>query len=163
MKAIKNVKTVEEIVGYEACDGTRFTTKEECEKYENTARAVIRGRFKKLVVKEMEGIDISHKGGYFPVSGIDEDWFYALVEINNEDDLKAAQMYNEIEGYKGEHGFNETMIGKRVVVSIGSGIYPRPEEGSQCSYDNCFVYGTIEEQVKKYENALRQLEKVDEE
>lgn len=40
MKAITNVKTVEEIVGYEACDGTRFTTKEECQKYEDTAKAV---------------------------------------------------------------------------------------------------------------------------
>ena len=65
MKAITNVKTVEEIVGYEACDGTRFTTKEECQKYENTAEAVIKGRFKKLVVKEMVGSDITHCGNGF--------------------------------------------------------------------------------------------------
>ena len=163
MKTITNVKTVEEIVGYEACDGTRFTTEEECKKYENTAKAVIKSRFKKLVIKEIEGCDITDCGSRFTGAGCDEDWYYALVEIKDENDLKTAQMYHVIEGSKsGKYGFDETMIGKRVIVGIGSGIYPRPEEGSQCEYADCFVYGTIEEQVKKYENALRQLEKVDE-
>ena len=164
MKAIKNVKTVEEIVGYEACDGTRFTTKEECQKYENTAVAVIKNRFKKLVIKEMEGSDITHCGDGFVGAGCDEDWYYGLVEIKNEDDLKAAQMYHALEGSKsGEYGFDETMIGKRVIVGIGSGKYPRPEEGSKCEYDNSYVYGTIEEQIKKYEEMIRQFEKLDEE
>ena len=35
MKAI--TKTVEEVIAYEAYDGTRFSSKEECEKYENSA------------------------------------------------------------------------------------------------------------------------------
>ena len=34
MKEIKTTKTIEEITGYEAFDGNRFSTKEECEKYE---------------------------------------------------------------------------------------------------------------------------------
>jgi len=163
MKAITNVKTVEEIVGYEACDGTRFTTKEECQKYENTAEAVIKDRFKKLVVKEMEGIDITSEGGAYVGAGVEEDWYYALVEIKDENDLKAAQMYHALEGCRsGKYGFDETMIGKRVIVGIGSGIYPMPEEGGKCAYDNSYVYGTIEDQVKKFEEAIRQFEKVDE-
>lgn len=163
MKTITNVKTVEEIVGYEACDGTRFKTKEECQKYENTAEAVIKGRFKKLVVKEMAGIDITNEGSAYVGAGIEEDWYYALVEIKDENDLKAAQMYHTLEGYKsGKYGFDETMIGKRVIVGIGTGKYPMPEEGSRCEYDNSHVYGTIEDQVKKFEEAIRKLEKVDE-
>lgn len=159
MKAITNVKTVEEIVGYEACDGTRFTTKEECQKYENTAKAVIKGRFKKLVVKEMVGIDITSEGSAYVGAGIEEDWYYALVAIKDENDLKAAQMYYALEGCKsGKYGFDETMIGKRVIVGIGCGKYPMPEEGSKCEYDNCYVYGTIEDQVKKFEEAIRKFE-----
>ena len=164
MKTITNVKTVEEIVGYEACDGTRFTTMDECEKYENTAKAVIKSRFKKLVIKEIEGINLTKEGIAYIGAGIDEDWYYALVEIKDENDLRAAQMYHEIEGCKsGKYGFDETMIGKRVLVGIGSGKYPRPEDGSQCEYNNSYVYGTIEEQIKKFEEAIRQFEKVDEE
>ena len=161
MKAITNVKTVEEIVGYEACDGTRFTTKEECEKYENTATAVIKGRFKKLVVKEMEGMDITSEGCAYVGAGVEEDWYYALVAIKDENDLKAAQMYHALEGFNGKHGFDETMIGKKVIVGIGTGKYPMPEEGSKCEYDNSYVYGTIEDQVKKFEEAIRMFEKIE--
>lgn len=35
---------------YEAADGTRFESREECQKYEKSAKGVIKARFKKLVV-----------------------------------------------------------------------------------------------------------------
>ena len=161
MEIIKETRTVEEIKGYKAYDGTVFKDKEECEKYENTANAIIINRFKQLVIKELEGCVITQWGDSFAACGCDEDWYYALVEIKNENDLTIAQMYQKITGYS-KHGFTEDMIGKRVIVSIGTGIYPRPTEGSQCCYDNCYVYGTIEDQVKLYEEKLRKLEEVDE-
>ena len=51
---MKEVKTERKIydLSYEAVDGTRFTCKEECEKYEQSAKAVLWAKFKKLVVKE---------------------------------------------------------------------------------------------------------------
>ena len=33
MKEIKEIRTIEEVVGYEAYDGTKFVDKTECEKY----------------------------------------------------------------------------------------------------------------------------------
>lgn len=157
MEIIKETRMVEEIKGYKAYDGTIFESKEECKKYESTANAVIINRFKQLVVKELEGCEITDWGNGLVGIGTDEDWYYALVEIKNESDLMTAQMYQKISGC-GKHGFTEDMIGKRVVVSIGGGIYPRPKNGSQCMYNECFVYGTIEEQVKLYEERLRKLE-----
>ena len=43
---------VETHVLYEAVDGTRFCSKEECEKYENSAKGVLRGKLKALIVNE---------------------------------------------------------------------------------------------------------------
>jgi hypothetical protein len=45
----KSYKTV-----WKAIDGTDFANKEECELYESSARGVIMGRFKKLVVAESD-------------------------------------------------------------------------------------------------------------
>lgn len=159
MKTLTTIKMVEEIIGYEASDGTQFKTKEECEKYEQTAAYVIKERFKKLVIKEMEGCAISDTGSAFFMAIADEDYFHALVEIKNDDDLKVAQMYHKLVGY-GSRGFTTEMIGKKVLVTIGNGIYPTPKSGKQGYYDECYVYGTIEEQIEKYEKALRRLEEV---
>lgn len=156
MKEIKRERIVVDVIGYEAVDGTVFKSREECKKYEDTATAVIKERFKKLVVKEMEGIEISNSGMAFFMAAIDEDWYYALVDIKTESDLMTAQMYHKIEGCSALRGFDESMIGKRIIVGIGDGIYPKPKEGKKCQYDECFVYGTIEEQINRYAENLRE-------
>ena len=43
----KSFKTI-----YRAVDGTDFTNKEDCEQYEQSARGVIMGRFKRLIITE---------------------------------------------------------------------------------------------------------------
>lgn len=48
-KEITNYKTV-----YVAIDGTEFDSKEECVKYENSARVILKSKFLKLVVKETD-------------------------------------------------------------------------------------------------------------
>ena len=45
----KSFKTI-----YRAIDGTDFTNKEDCEQYEQSARGVIMGRFKRLVIAETD-------------------------------------------------------------------------------------------------------------
>lgn len=53
MKEIKTERTVTAYdISYEAIDGTIFTTKEECEKYDKTAKAVLKMRFNRLLVDE---------------------------------------------------------------------------------------------------------------
>ena len=51
MKEIKTERTVYDI-SYEAVDGTSFTNKEECEKYDNSALGVLRGKVKEFAVNK---------------------------------------------------------------------------------------------------------------
>lgn len=52
MREVKRTRTIEEVTGYEATDGTYFTTKEECKKYEESALGVLAGRITKYRIGE---------------------------------------------------------------------------------------------------------------
>lgn len=43
---------VQKYTVYEAVDGTQFTFKEDCEKYDNSAKGVLRGKLKALIVND---------------------------------------------------------------------------------------------------------------
>lgn len=62
---------------YEAVDGTRFEQKEECIAYEKTAKGVIMGRFKKLIVAEHDSWDLHW--------GMDDNTTYMLKLKTKED------------------------------------------------------------------------------
>lgn len=129
MKEIKNTRTIEEVICYEAEDGTRFKNKEECETYENTAKSVIFNEFKQLMVGEpFSECSIWEKYGY---GG--EEFELAVIEIKNADDLHTANMFAKAYGYG--YVFPNEMIGKRVLVNLGycgsygdCNINPRTEE-----------------------------------
>ena len=160
MTELKQTRTIEEIVGYVANDGTQFETKEECKKYETTANAVIKERFKKLVVKEIEGCVLGNYGTAFFNCNCDEDWYYALVEIKNSEDLNVAMMYAQISDK--EHNFTEDMIGKKIIVAVGEGIYPKPDGKYKSNYNYCYIHGTIEEQIEKFKTTMKKFEESDE-
>lgn len=127
MKEIKRTRTIEEVTGYEAEDGTWFKTKEECEKYEETAKAVIRRNFKRLMIgEEFPECHIWERFGYGS-----EEFNLAIIEIKNEDDLRAVNMLAELEKCG---SVSPDYIGKRVLVSIGyngefdCNLCPRTEE-----------------------------------
>lgn len=52
MKKIEKEVVTKVVEGYMAMDGTMFQEQEECAKYEQSARGVLRGRVKKLVFNE---------------------------------------------------------------------------------------------------------------
>ena len=53
MKEITKERTkVEEYTAYQAVDGTEFSTKEECMKYEQSALGVLRGRLRDYIVSD---------------------------------------------------------------------------------------------------------------
>lgn len=113
MKEIKRTRTIEEVTGYEAEDGTVFKTKEECEKYESTAKVVVYKAFKELMVdgKPFAECNIWEDFGYGS-----EEFDLAVIEIKDETDLEIANRYYELNG-----GFNisKDFIGKKVLVDIG--------------------------------------------
>ena len=51
-EVIKERTNVEKYTVYEAVDGTQFTRKEDCEKYDNSAKGVLRGKLKALIVND---------------------------------------------------------------------------------------------------------------
>lgn len=85
MKEIKEeVKTYN--IKYEAIDGSVFNSKEECEKYENTAKVVLRSKFKKLVLSETTEYDLFNVG-------TDDSTLY-LVKMSSEADADTVkQLY----------------------------------------------------------------------
>ena len=112
MKEITQTKTITETVGYEALDGRRFSSKEECEKYEKSAEYVLESDFNAVVVDKV-----------FPECNIWEDYGYgsedfdmAVVDIRNADCLEIVNRYlsaHKIELIKPEY------IGQKVLINLG--------------------------------------------
>ena len=113
MKELKRTKTVEEIFGYEAEDGTFFNDKAECEKYEATAKAVIYKEFKKLMVGEpFPECHIWESFGYGS-----EEYMLVIIEIKDANDVHTANMFSE--SVSGCFTFTNEHIGKRFLVNLG--------------------------------------------
>ena len=158
MKEIKEIRTIEEIVGYEAYDGTRFADKEECMKYEKlTAEKAIKDKFKKLIVGMIEELDFCDKGPAYLGSGCGEGMGYALVQIKDEADLNICNAYRELIKYHGERTFTEDMIGKEVLVIVTDDYYYSNRESGDWELEECYIYGTIEEQIKIYTDRLNSI------
>lgn len=85
MKEIKEERKAFDIK-YEAIDGTIFYNKEECEKYDNSAKAVIRAKFKKLVLAERNEYNLFNVGN-------DEDTVYVVKMPKAQDADTVKQLY----------------------------------------------------------------------
>lgn len=64
---------------WEACDGTKFRDKAECEKYDNSAKAVLLSQYNKLIVKEASEYEIFGSGS--------EDNSVEVIKVNSEHDV----------------------------------------------------------------------------
>lgn len=87
MKEIKKERTITETYyEYEAIDGEIFKTKEECEKYDKSARAVLQSKYKKLVLKETNEYNLFDIGS--------EDNTVEIIKVGSQKDLDLVkQMY----------------------------------------------------------------------
>ena len=63
MKEVVKSKTVNTVV-YQALDGTEFVNKDECRKYEESAKCVLFHKYNKLVVKREHEETIFKTGSY---------------------------------------------------------------------------------------------------
>ena len=73
------------ITRYEAIDGQRFSSKEECAKYEGTCLCVLKAKVKDIALKVMEGGDI--------LGGSCDNRVYTLVPRNDADVVAIQQLY----------------------------------------------------------------------
>lgn len=80
MKEVTKERTkVEKYTVYEAVDGTQFDFKEDCEKYDNSAKGVLRGKLKALIINdEYNGWDL--------MGGIEDNTIIA-VKVPTEKDI----------------------------------------------------------------------------
>lgn len=84
MKQIE-VENVTKVIKYEAIDGTVFSTKEECVKYEESAKCVLFSKYKSLVVKETTESALYKAGSDDRID---------VIKINEEKDIDVVmQLY----------------------------------------------------------------------
>lgn len=137
MKEIqKEIKSY--ITKYEAFDGRLFDDKKECEKYENTANAVIMNEFFNHVIKTITEYELS------PYWIGSEEYDIAVIDIKDENALehvnRAIQLCNDKFKSNGHKLLNNEYIGKRILMSLGYRY-----SSYDGVYDNIgYVYGTLE-------------------
>lgn len=142
MKEIK--KTVETVVAYEAFDGTTFTDKEECSKYENSAFGVVLARIKKLVVIELVECDLFENYGYGS-----EEYYYWVMDIKDKADVNLFNQFRSMIGSGIGSGteLTDDYIGKRILVGTGS-CY------DSWNYRTLYVRGTYDDMVEKFKKDM---------
>lgn len=111
MKELKRTVTTESVWGYEANDGTVFTSKEECEKYEQSASCVIRQHAKDILFREWKCESLFRDYGYDDHIKV---WF-----IKDENTLSIVNQYlRSMDPYASL--VTPDYIGLRVAVVVGS-------------------------------------------
>lgn len=136
----KITETFEKVTGYEAFDGTRFTSEEECCEYEGKAVNIVYQRFLKLVVNTCDEYDIFN---IFGCGSEDYDWL--VLDIKDKADIETIELYSQFTGRP--ITVDEKYIGKRVIMSYG------------CSYEaHKYRYpdlrGTLDEVVDKFRTRM---------
>lgn len=116
MKVIYEEKTIKEVTAYEAIDGTRFLSREECEKYEASAKGVVSARLKSRFGKNL----IEEKGVYWDetifASASCESEFFSL-DIESQEDIDTLLMYFDLNGLD-IYGRDKLTIG-HIYIEIG--------------------------------------------
>lgn len=74
------VEEVKKVFKYEAIDGTLFNSKEECIKYENSAKIAVKALYKKLIIKYIAETELFSIGS--------EDNTLELVKVKTQEDIK---------------------------------------------------------------------------
>lgn len=136
MKELKRTVTTETVWGYEANDGTVFSSKEECEKYEQSARCVIRQHVKDILFREWQCDSLFHGFNYDDHIKV---WF-----IKDENTLCVVNQYlHNVDPYA--RLITPDYIGLRVAVVVN------------VDEDYATVLGTYNEILLDFTNQLNKL------
>lgn len=125
---------------YQAVDGTEFNSKEECQKYEDTAKCLLLTKYKPLVKRTVREYDIFNTGS-------DEYMIDILQYLSSESDIDILIQLNRLyySGRKLDDDFYDNMRSKlekclknRDIVLIGRGT-------EYDDYDNFYILTTLQE------------------
>lgn len=125
---------------YQAIDGTEFNSKEECQKYEDTAKCFLLTKYKPLVKRTVSEYDIFNTGS-------DEYMIDILQYLSSESDIDILIQLNRLyySGRKLDDDFYNNMRSKlekclknRDIVLVGRGT-------EYDGYDNFYILATLQE------------------
>lgn len=134
---------MKEVKYYEAFDGSLFNSFDKCKAYEKSSWEKTKEDFKKLIVREAEGIQITKEGSAFPLAEIAECWWYGVIIMKNDDDYETVKRFARNHGDKVQRIFN-----KEIVVSLGEG------NKDTCNYDCFYWLGTVEDAIDNYTKTI---------
>lgn len=131
---------------YQAIDGEMFDTREECIKYDNTAKAVLMSKYNKLVKKSISEYNFMDMGC--------EDNDFDLVILNSKEDVDTLkQLYCLMNGYDIKHDDNNGWRDEAFAKIDRSFKNNDPLLVGKRLYDGCFwINGTKSEMIKKIED-----------
>jgi hypothetical protein len=127
---------------WEASDGTQFTSKEECQKYENTAKCVIRTRYSSLIVKSLREEDLLINGCY--------DNIIDVIKLDDSSDINTVLAMCKLYGYD-----EEETVCKRALKSDSYILINRGYDN-----DSFWIMGTIDDILQKISDKLSSVVKV---
>lgn len=78
---MKEIKQTYQVTKYQAEDGTIFDTKEECQKYDESAKCVLLGKYNDLVIRQTDCYNLCD-----PFGG-SEDYGVDIVKVNTKEDV----------------------------------------------------------------------------
>ena len=147
MKEVVIEKIVKE-TRYEAIDGTVFINREECIKYDNTARAVLLSKYNKLVLKRLPEYALFGSGS--------DDCEVEIISINNSEDIKTVMQLVGLESsylLKKEHQDKYTKYMETLEYALKNNdlvfIYRGYEN------DNFCIDGTLKGRLEHITNACK--------
>lgn len=136
----KITETFEKTIGYEAFDGTRFLSEEQCCKYEGKAVNIVYKRLLKLVVKTCNEYDM------FCIFGLgSEDYNWLVLDIKDKADIETIELFSQFTARP--ITVDEKYIGKRVIMAYGCSC-----DAHEYRYPN--IYGTFDEVVDKFRTQM---------
>lgn len=133
----KKIEIVSYKTVYEAIDGTEFTSKDECKKYEESARCVLMAKYSKLILTSDTEWNLFEMGS--------EDFIVDVIKLNNEKDIDVVLQLIALERYtlpsteymkEGEEKLIKAFE-ENSPVFIGRG----------CENDSFYLYGTVYEMI----------------
>ena len=128
---------------YEAFDGTLFSSIDKCTEYEINSQKKIEEDFKKLIVRQAEGIQITKEGSAFPLAEIAECWWYGVIVMKNDDDYETVKRYAK--------RFDKDVpkiLNKEIFVGLGEG------NSEKCNYTYFYWWGTVEDAIESYRKTM---------
>ena len=125
-----------------ASDGTQFTSKEECQKYENTAKCVIRTRYSSLIVKSLREEDLLINGCY--------DNIIDVIKLDDSSDINTVLAMCKLYGYDEEETVCKRALKSDSYILINKGY----------DDDSFWIMGTIDDILQKISDKLSSVVKV---